>query len=430
MIEQASQTIQVAIDRRVWSEACSFFPLNGNHQTAASNAECRRVVCLLILTALRDSNCQFSFSQRVMDGMSLVGSKKRQRIVSFFKESQFFEVAQNYSAGRNSIIWKLSKAKVKRVSGSQHSESDVDDYAYFRTIWQYAGTVVTENLSQEWLAEYHRSFRQACSLLWPEQSRWMPCIESSITQLVIGSPTYEDCLDAAKRSRSLSETSPEVKAALYQQSWSSFQQTPLLYLTRKSGRAYYGLTNQSKYLRRNNLGFVCNGGVEKTVEVDMSSTYWVLLTSMLDESRCKDQLIRDLSDGLFYQKLNQATGNAFTDTQELKAAVQKDCLFGKRDFGKTSLFIAMQKLFPDLARFIRYQRLHHDVSWLSDLLTNAEGSFFLDLLLPFVVKAGTPALTIHDALLIPASKAKQVAGYCNQLATEHFGFSPKFKTQL
>jgi hypothetical protein len=296
VIEQASQTIQVAIDRRVWSEACSFFPLNGNHQTAASNAECRRVVCLLILTALRDSNCQFSFSQRVMDGMSLVGSKKRQRIVSFFKESQFFEVAQNYSAGRNSIIWKLSKAKVKRVSGSQHSESDVDDYAYFRTIWQYAGTVVTENLSQEWLAEYHRSFRQACSLLWPEQSRWMPCIESSITQLVIGSPTYEDCLDAAKRSRSLSETSPEVKAALYQQSWSSFQQTPLLYLTRKSGRAYYGLTNQSKYLRRNNLGFVCNGGVEKTVEVDMSSTYWVLLTSMLDESRCKDQLIRDLRE--------------------------------------------------------------------------------------------------------------------------------------
>ncbi len=428
--EPTSQTIQVQIDAHVWCDVAQFFPLEGHHKTKASNAECRRIVVLLIWSGLKDSNCCFSFSQRVMDCMSLVGSKKRKRVVEYFSQSQYFEVAQNYSAGRNSIIWKLSKAKVTRVSGSQHSECDVDDYAYLRTRWQYAGAVVTTDLSLEWLQAYDKSFNRACSLLWPEQSRWVPCIESSITQLVIGSPTYEDCLDAATHSRNLKGTSPEAKAAMYQQSWGSFQERPLLYLIRKSGRVYHQLTNQPKTLRRNNLQFQHNGLIEKTAEVDMSSTYWVLLTAMLDASRCKDQLIQDLTEGCFYQKLNEASGNRFTDTQELKAHVNKDCLFGKRDFGKTPLFVSMQKLFPDLARLIRHRRIHHTVSWLSDCLTHAESAFFVDLLLPYIVNAGTPALTIHDAVIVPASKASQVAGYCNQLAEAHFGFCPRFKTQL
>ena len=432
MKEQACQTIQVAIDKRVWSEACSFFPLDGNHQTAASNAECRRVVCLLIWTALKDSDCCFSFSQRVMDCMSLVGSKKRKRIVEYFSQSQFCNIKKNYSADRNSIIRKLCGAKLQRVSGSQHTrdgcEAEANDY--LRTRWRYTATVVTVNLPVEWLAEYHRSFRQACSGLWPDKFKYVSCIESSITQLVIGTPTYEECQDAAKSSRSLSETTPEAKAAMYQQSWSSFQQTPLLYLIRKSGRVYFGLTNQPKTLRRNNLQFQHNGLIEKTSEVDMSSTYWVLLTAMLDASRCKDSLIHDLTEGCFYQKLGEANGNAFSDTQSLKAAVNKDCLFGKRDFGRTPLFVSMQKLYPDLARFIRYQRSRHSPSYLSDVLTNAESTFFIDLLLPFVVNAGTPALTIHDALLIPASRAKEVASWCSDLAVQHFGFSPRFKIQI
>ena len=189
-------SIPLAIDNRVWSEVGSFFPLDGNHQTAASNAECRRIVVLLIWTALKDSNCCFSFSQRVMDCMSLVGSKKRKRVVEYFSQSQYFEVAQNYSAGRNSIIWKLSKAKVKRVSGSQHSECDVDDYAYLRPRWQYAGVVVTENLPVEWLQAYDQSFNRACSLLWPEQSRWSTLLGHSTFFTVTRKPMSLDRLSS------------------------------------------------------------------------------------------------------------------------------------------------------------------------------------------------------------------------------------------
>ena len=362
--------------------------------------------------------------------MSLVGSKKRKRIVEYFSQTQFCTIEKNYSADRNSIIRKLSKAKVKRVSGYQHSESEVDGHAYFRTRWQYAGAVVITHLPVEWLQAYDHSFNRACSLLYPEQSRWVSCTESSMAQLVIGTPTREEYVDAATHSRNLAGTSPEVKADLYQESWSSFQKHPLLYLTRKAGRVYHGMTNQPKILRRQHLSFECDGGVEKTAEIDMSSTYYVLLTSMLDAGRCKDQLIQDLTEGCFYRKLGEASGNRFTDTQELKMAVNRDCLFGKRDFGKTPLFVAMEKQFPDLARFIRHKRRHHDVSWLSDVLTNAEGSFFIDLLLPFVVGANVPALTIHDGLLIPASRAKEVSIWCSDLAVQHFGFCPRFKTQF
>ncbi len=431
MNESTSRTVQVAIDTRVWREVDSFFPLDGNHQTAASNAECRRIVVLLIWSGLKDSNCCFSFSQRVMDCMSLVGSRKRQRIVEYFRQSEFCTIEKNHEAGRNSIIRRLSGAKLTRVACPHHNwyGCDIEGAAFPVSRWQYAGPVEVVHLSAEWLQEYDRSFRQACSLLFPEQWKFVPLVESSVAQLVIGTPTWNEYLDAAARSRN-SGTSTEAKAAMYQQSWGSFQQHPLSYLTRVSGRCYHPLTNQSKTLRINHLQFQHNGLLEKTAEIDMSSTYWVLLTAMLDASRCEDQLIRDLSDGLFYQKLNQSTGNAFTDTQELKVAVNKDCLFGKRDFGKTPLFVSMQKLYPDLARMIRHKRTHHDVSWLSDVLTNAESAFFIDLLLPFIVGANVPALPIHDALLIPASRAKEVESWCRDLAEAHFGFSPRFKTQL
>ncbi len=427
-----SRTVPVAIDTRVWSDVAQFFPEGGHHRTIAANAECRRIVVLLIFTALRDSNCHFSFNQAVLDRMSVVGCEKRKKLVSFFDKSRFFTIARNHEAGRNSIIRKLSGAKVERVLSGQHNcfGCDVGMAAHFQNRWRYAGTVEVVHLSVEWLQEYDRSFRQACSLLFPEQWRWVPCIESSVAQCVISTPTWDECFDVARLSRRLSGMSPEAKADLYQRSWDVWRQNPLLYLSRTAGRCYYPLTNQPKILRRQHLKFDCNGQIEASAEVDMSATYWVLLTSMLDSSRCRAQLIRDLTDGLFYQKLNREIGSSFTDTQELKAAVQKDCLFGRQDFGKTLLFSAMERLYPDLARLIRHKRTHHSVSWLSDVLTNAEASFFIDKLLPFIVDADVPALPVHDAVIVPASRAKEVESWSRDLASEHFGFCPKFKTQI
>lgn len=209
--------------------------------------------------------------------------------------------------------------------------------------------------------------------------------------------------------------------------WAEWREDPLLYLFRTAGRCYYPLVNQPKALRHRHLKFRHNGLIEDTAEVDMSATYWVLLARILDPSPCKEMLIQDLVTGHFYQRLNAEIGNGYEDPADLKRAVQKDCLFGQRNFGRTKLFTTMERIYPDLARLIRHFRINHPVRWLSDRLTNAEGEFFIDTVLPFVVNAGIPALPIHDAVVVPASTAERVKRCCCDLARAHFGFEPKFK---
>jgi len=209
--------------------------------------------------------------------------------------------------------------------------------------------------------------------------------------------------------------------------WAEWQQEPLLYLFRTAGRCYYPLVNQPKPLRHRYLKFRHNGQIEDAAEVDMSATYWVLLASMLDPSLCREMLIQDLVKGCFYQRLNAESGNRYEDPADLKPAVQKDCLFGRQNFGRTRLFATMERLYPDLALLIRYYRSKHPVRWLSDKLTNAEGEFFIDCVLPFAVDAGIPALPIHDAVVVPASAAEQVKRWCCNLAQARFGFEPRFK---
>ncbi len=89
----------------------------------------------------------------------------------------------------------------------------------------------------------------------------------------------------------------------------------------------------------------------------------------------------------------------------------------------------MGRLYPDLARIIMHKRGHHNVTWLSDQLTNLEGSFFIDCLLPLIVKAGIPALPLHDAFCVPASAANRVQQICREQAQRRFGFEPKFKVK-
>ncbi len=209
--------------------------------------------------------------------------------------------------------------------------------------------------------------------------------------------------------------------------WAEFHQDPLLYLFRVAGRCYHPLVNQPKLLRQRYLKFCHNGQIEDGAEVDMSATYWVLLASILKPSLCKEMLVQELVTGRFYERLNTACGNHYRDQRELKKAVQKDCLFGKKNFGRTRLFASMERLYPDLARLIRHFRNKYSLRWLSNKLTNAEGEFFIDCVLPFLLDAGIPALSIHDALVVPASEAEQVRIWCWGLAKERFGFLPMFR---
>lgn len=426
--------IFVKIDRRIWNEIVEHFPVLGeHHKTATANAECRLIVTTFVVSALRDDYCCFSFNQTVLDHMNMVGAKKRKKLVNYFARSRFSTVEVNYSTGHHSIIRRLSGARFCRSPRYHHNivANEPGVASALRSLpalWAFAGDTVTIGLPTAWFRCFGASYRDACSKLFQKQWLFVRCIESSISRCLISMPTFEECLNLAKQRPLTAECPPpEDKAEIWGDMWAEWQREPLLYLFRIAGRCYYPLVNQPKPLRHRYLQFRHNGQIEDAAEVDMSATYWVLLASMLDSSPSKEMLIQDLVTGCFYQRLNAESGGGYEDPEDLKRAVQKDCLFGRRNFGRTRLFAAMERLYPDLARLIRHFRINHPVRWLSDRLTNAEGEFFIDTVLPFVVNAGIPALPIHDAVVVPASTAEQVKRCCCDLAQAHFGFEPKFK---
>jgi hypothetical protein len=451
--------IPVHVDSRVWKEVCECFPDTGvNYQTAELNRECRLIVATFILSALRDSECQFSIKQQVQDKMTMVGHRKRKALMSFLKQSRFFALTVNYSTGNHSIIRTLKGAKTHRLCADHHNmmprmewglgpslslpsragSSSVADECLMplRSLpchWAYSGKTCQVLIPVEWFRRYGQSYRDACTSLHSEQWQFVRHIESSIQRSVIGHPTYEECLKLAglrraKPRKTLEDSWTDERWAMEMlQSWNEWIEDPMLYLNRVERRLYYPFVNQSKHLRRRYMQFKHNGKLEPAAEVDMSGTFWVMLASMLDESPCKARLIHDLKEGRFYERLNEAIGSVYQAPSELKVAVQKDCLFGKERFGRTQLFSAMSRLYPDLARFIMHKRRNHNVRWLSDLLTNKEGSLFIDCFLPQIVTAGIPALPIHDAFCVPESAAEQVRIWCCELARERLGFEPKFK---
>ena len=451
--------IPVDVDSRVLKEILEFFPIIGvNYQTAELNRECRLIMATFILSALRDSEREFSISQEVQDKMTMVGHRKRKALISFLDQSRFFAVSVNYSTGNHSIIRSLKGVKFHRLYADQHNmvpcfdgilgslsplpspagSDSVADVSLMplRSLschWAYSGKTCRVLIPVDWFRSYGQSYRNACTSLHSEQWHFISSIESSIHRTVIGRPTLEDCLRFASLRRAepgktLEDSWTDEKWAIETlKRWIEWKEDPLLYLNRVERRLYYPFVNQSKHLRRRYMQFKYDGIIEPAAEVDMSATFWVMLASMLDESPCKARLIRDLKEGRFYERLNEEVGRIYKDPSELKVAVQKHCLFGKEKFGSTLLFAAMMSLYPDLGRFIMHKRRNHDVKWLSDLLTNKEGSFFIDCLLPQIVKAGIPALPIHDAFCVPGSVAEQVGQMCCELAQERFGFGPRFK---
>lgn len=437
--------ISVKIDRRIWSEINQQFPVSGvHHKSATANAECRLIVAMLILSALRDNHYNFSFNQPLLDHMNMVGSRKRKKLVKYYAQSRFSRVEVNHSKDHHSIIRRLSGARLHRSPRYQHNivagrpgTSPIQDGDATKGLsalrswpahWEFTGETVTFGLPVAWFRNFGASYRDACSKLFQQQWRYVSCIESSMLRCVISLPTFQECLDLVMQKPLTTECpTPEVKAGIWLDMWTEFQQDPLLYLFRVAGRCYFPLVNQPKLLRHRYLRFLHNGQIEDAAEVDMSATYWVLLAGMLNPSLCKEMLVQDLVNGRFYERLNTECGNHYQDRRDLKMAVQKDCLFGRKNFGRTRLFAMMERLYSDLARLIRHFRSKHSVRWLSNKLTNAEGEFFIDCLLPYIANAGVPCLPIHDGLVVPASAAEPVRIWCCELAQEHFGFEPMFK---
>lgn len=195
------------------------------------------------------------------------------------------------------------------------------------------------------------------------------------------------------------------------------------------GRLYHGLVNAPRWVRRQ-FRMRHNGRDGPVAEVDMSSTYWVLLCSMLPDCAEKAELASVLAGAGgrdFYMELDGACDVPYCDRNKVKQKVQSQCLF--RTVWKYQgfpLWQALRKFNKPLARLIDSMRSVMDGTDFSEVLTRREASFFVDHLLPMVHGMGIPCLTVHDALLVPACEAERVKDLCCKEAFTFFGFTPKF----
>jgi hypothetical protein len=464
--EDRSRLADIGVDH--WKEIQDYFPVDGVHwRTKLRNEDCRLIVASFVRSALRDDDLEFGFNTKVLSKM--LGSDKRQEIVDYFAQSQFSTIVKNHSSGNSCIVRRLTGEQFRKTLARQHNvqQAEMGDglpcrlpcdrrpsqerLPFNATVWRYPGEVLPVYDRTGWFRQYGQRYRDACKALFPEQWRFLPAFEWSVAHCETTVAEYDACLALADKSIEWGSRVSEWQerrtgrpqkhreplnrnelAEYYMLTWAEWCKDRTQYVLRTDGRLYYPLVNQPRGLRKSNMRFQYNGRLERCAEVDMSSTYYVLLASELHPSACKDRLLQDLFDGTFYEQLDEEAGRKYSkdDRDLLKIAVQIDCLFGKEKFGMSDNFKAMSRRYPDLAAFIMHKRKRHDVTWLSKKLTNAEGKLFIDGLLPSIVDCGIPCMTMHDALLVPVSVADQVKEQCFQMTMDRIGVKARFKVSV
>ena len=196
-------------------------------------------------------------------------------------------------------------------------------------------------------------------------------------------------------------------------------------------RCYHALTSCSK-VARNLLKVWYRGDLEKAVSVDMSSTYPVLLVSDLrGEQQVEEQkrLIDLFHEDWFYRFINDKSEVKYESHKQMKMEFQKQCVFWRDpDEKKRPYWTALKEHFPEYALHILKCRGNlGGVGGLSDYLMDKESRIFVDRALVEVSEKGIPSVSIHDALLVPASCAKYVRGVLERVALQSLGFTPNFK---
>ena len=216
---------------------------------------------------------------------------------------------------------------------------------------------------------------------------------------------------------------------------------------RKRGRCYHPMTNLRKDLRRNSL---IDG--EPTVEVDIHACYTALLISKLRNGPAKRRAIEAIRTGWYAQfdsvyaewfdrQCEIGNGYVGNDGQwmlrlddepkndtpaSVKVEYQRQCLFWRdgRD-ASNPLRTVLRRLHPELCTLIEHWRKRLSPTKLSDVLTRSEGSLVVDYAANELERAGIIAIPIHDAVVVPASRADEARVILLGVCRWHLGFEPR-----
>ena len=88
-------------------------------------------------------------------------------------------------------------------------------------------------------------------------------------------------------------------------------------------------------------------------------------------------------------------------------------------------FHTAARLHPELCTLIEHWRKRLSPTKLSDVLTRSEGSLVVDYAANELERAGIIAIPIHDAVVVPASRADEARVILLGVCRWHLGFEPR-----
>jgi hypothetical protein len=214
---------------------------------------------------------------------------------------------------------------------------------------------------------------------------------------------------------------------------------------RRHGRCYHPLTNLRKDLRRD-----CQLNGESAVEVDIHACYSAILISQLAEGQPKNRAIEAVQ-GDWYSQFDGAYSGWLLEQERkgvayhsdrwmirvdddpahdapasIKVEYQRQCLFWRDNrAGRNPLRQTLRELHPELCGLIESLRARLTPTDLSHVLTHAEGSLVVDSALAELERLEINAIPIHDAVVVPESKAEQARAVMLAVAEWHLGFRPR-----
>jgi len=199
------------------------------------------------------------------------------------------------------------------------------------------------------------------------------------------------------------------------------------YVALKRGRLYHALINCPSRVRKQ-AKYWFNGEWEATATADIHACYVCVLVSKMTPSPEKDELIKLLETREFHSTLASSLGREVD--KKWKVDFQKQCLFfqGHWPECKREVMCQLRTLWPQLAELIDEARAEMCVGEFSDWLMLHEAKIVVHGALVELADE-CPCLSIHDALLVPASMAIRASELIQEYAIRVLGFAPNVKVE-
>lgn len=339
---------------------------------------------------------QFSISMKRIELM--YGRLTQKLIQRFLKKCPLVVMICKHIPGRNSRVYKFDFSR-RTVNGDM-------------VLVEYPGKFVLDN-AHRWLVIADRE-NWKLSIDWFDHYEMFDSLESISLEHSIAAPRslYGDKLSAFDRSlRNLRSASMKCMIRI------------------KNGRTYHWLSSIPKAIRKE---MSIDG--ERFAEVDLSSSYWCCLMSQIwEHERGRCRLIRLIQSGRFYRYVARVAGVQYGS--DLKRQFQIQCLFWKPHMPESvrPLWQALDRICPGLCRLIQGVRRRaatvagnpdYAATGLSHYITEIECNVMLPSFQRIALECGN-CISLHDAALVPASKANQAKAILEQIGTRIFGFQPR-----